>query len=192
MPLCKNDPKRKYKGDEPSPKGLGWCAHGEKEGKVRKGLDGNKWVVKKVSSGSLRWVKDNTKKITIKKLKKISKNHAIKHKNDLKYKWIKTKQTNDFNFNTYLSVNAKFNKLDTIIELKNKNKNYTLSYFSVNMYDNEAKGYIPVKLHKILKNKYYFNYNLKGKKVQLNAMLTALNNSELLDIEVRKNINKFS
>ena len=32
MPLCKNDPKRKYTGDEPSPKGLGWCAHGEKEG----------------------------------------------------------------------------------------------------------------------------------------------------------------
>ncbi len=23
MPLCKNDPKRKYKGDEPSPKGWG-------------------------------------------------------------------------------------------------------------------------------------------------------------------------
>jgi len=62
MPLCKNDPKRKYKGDEPSPKGLGWCAHGEKEGKVRKGLDGNKWVVKKVSSGSLRWVKDSVNK----------------------------------------------------------------------------------------------------------------------------------
>ncbi len=62
MPLCKNDPKRKYKGDEPSPKGLGWCAHGEKEGKVCKGLDGNKWIVKKVSSGSLRWVKDSFKR----------------------------------------------------------------------------------------------------------------------------------
>ena len=57
MPVCKNDPKRKYKGDEPSPKGIGWCAHGEKEGKVRKGLDSNKWIVKKVSNGSLRWVK---------------------------------------------------------------------------------------------------------------------------------------
>ena len=62
MPQCKNDPKRKYKGSEPSPKGLGWCAHGEKLGKVRKGKDGNKWVVKKTSRGSLRWVKhDNTK-----------------------------------------------------------------------------------------------------------------------------------
>ena len=74
MPLCKNDPKRKYKGDEPSPKGLGWCAHGEKEGKVRKGLDGNKWVVKKVSSDSLRWVKQsNDKSTTIKVNKSVNK-----------------------------------------------------------------------------------------------------------------------
>jgi hypothetical protein len=57
MLICKNHPKRKYKGDEPSPKGLGWCAHGEKKGTIRKGLDNNKWVVKKVNSGSLRWVK---------------------------------------------------------------------------------------------------------------------------------------
>ena len=61
MPRCKNDPKRKYKGNEPSPKGFGWCANGEKEGKVRKGKDGNKWVVKRASSGSLRWVKCNNK-----------------------------------------------------------------------------------------------------------------------------------
>ena len=70
MPRCKNDPKRKYKGNEPSPKGLGWCAHGEKEGKVRKGKDGCKWITKKISSGSLRWVKygnDKTKKLKIQK-----------------------------------------------------------------------------------------------------------------------------
>ena len=73
MPLCKNDPKRKYKGDEPSPKGLGWCAHGEKEGKVRKGLDGNKWVVKKVSSGSLRWVKSGSASKSIKKTTSVTK-----------------------------------------------------------------------------------------------------------------------
>ena len=73
MPFCKNDPKRKYKGDEPSPKGLGWCAHGEKEGKVRKGLDGNKWVVKKVSSGSLRWVKSGSDNKSIKKTTSVTK-----------------------------------------------------------------------------------------------------------------------
>ena len=42
MPKCKNDPKKSYKGTEPSPKGLGYCAHGEKLGKVRKGKDGDK------------------------------------------------------------------------------------------------------------------------------------------------------
>jgi predicted nucleic acid-binding protein len=57
MPLCKNDPKRKYKGNEPSPKGLGWCAHAETIGKVRKGLNGNKWIIKKINNGQLRWVK---------------------------------------------------------------------------------------------------------------------------------------
>jgi hypothetical protein len=30
MPACKNDPTKKYKGDEPSPKGVGHCAHAEK------------------------------------------------------------------------------------------------------------------------------------------------------------------
>ena len=67
MPKCKNDPKKSYKGTEPSPKGLGWCAHGEKEGKKRKGKDGNQWIVKKVSNGSKRWVK--YKKVSTKKLK---------------------------------------------------------------------------------------------------------------------------
>jgi len=37
MPTCKNDPSKTFKGTEPSPKGMGWCAHGEKEGKVRNG-----------------------------------------------------------------------------------------------------------------------------------------------------------
>ena len=57
MPTCKNDPSKKYKGTEPSPKGLGWCAHGEKESKVRKGKDGKEWIVKKVKNGSKRWMK---------------------------------------------------------------------------------------------------------------------------------------
>ena len=33
MPKCKNDPTKSYIGTEPSPKGLGWCGRGEKEGK---------------------------------------------------------------------------------------------------------------------------------------------------------------
>jgi hypothetical protein len=62
MPTCKNDSSKTYKGTEPSPKGLGYCAHSEKEGKNMKGKDGNKWTVKKISNGSQRWVKKGTSK----------------------------------------------------------------------------------------------------------------------------------
>ena len=85
MPLCKNDPKRKYKGDEPSPKGLGWCAHGEKEGKARKGRDGNKWIVKKVSSGSLRWVKQSNDKSDVKQTSTANHKIYVNSNKQLKY-----------------------------------------------------------------------------------------------------------
>jgi len=63
MPICKNNPTRKYKGTEPSPKGFGWCASGEKIGKKRKGTDGNMWVIRKVSNGSKRWMKYSKTKV---------------------------------------------------------------------------------------------------------------------------------
>ena len=79
MPKCRNDPARSYKGTEPSPKGLGWCAHGENEGKKRKGKDGNMWVVKVVKNGSKRWMKDK-KEISydVNKLKKYLENKLYK------------------------------------------------------------------------------------------------------------------
>jgi len=46
MPHCINDLKKTYKGDEPSPKGLGYCAHAEPIGKILIGKDGNIWQVK--------------------------------------------------------------------------------------------------------------------------------------------------
>ena len=58
---CKNNPKKSYKGTEPSPKGLGWCASGESIGKKRKGKDGNMWIVKKTKT-SKRWVRCISKK----------------------------------------------------------------------------------------------------------------------------------
>lgn len=45
MPKCRNDDSRSYTGDEPSPKGFGWCAHAEPYNKVRKGTDGGKWII---------------------------------------------------------------------------------------------------------------------------------------------------
>ncbi len=52
---CFNDPTRYYKGDEPSPKGLGYCAHCEKIGYEMNGLDGRVWKVVKTKNGVKRW-----------------------------------------------------------------------------------------------------------------------------------------
>ena len=61
MPICKNDPKKSYKGIEPSPKGLGYCAHAEKLGSIKKGLDGNQWKIESTAHGVKRWVKQISK-----------------------------------------------------------------------------------------------------------------------------------
>lgn len=45
----------RYKGDEPSPKGFGFCARNEKLGRIRKGTDGNNWIVKQRKNGSRFW-----------------------------------------------------------------------------------------------------------------------------------------
>lgn len=76
MPNCKNDSKKTYKGTEPSPKGLGYCAHVSKVGLRKKGKDGNMWVVKKISNGSKRWVKYSKK--TTNSLVKRPKNSGVK------------------------------------------------------------------------------------------------------------------
>lgn len=54
---CKNDPARKYTGTEPSPKGLGWCAHAEAAGNVRKGRDGALWKIVVDKNGTKSWKK---------------------------------------------------------------------------------------------------------------------------------------
>ncbi len=68
MPVCKNNKtrkvKRSYKGTEPSPKGLGFCAHNENLNKRMKGKDGHFWKVQRTLYGTRRWVKiSKTKKI---------------------------------------------------------------------------------------------------------------------------------
>jgi len=55
MPVCKNDTTRNYNGNEPSPKGLGYCAHNEKEGTIRLGKDTKAWIVKKIKNGNKKW-----------------------------------------------------------------------------------------------------------------------------------------
>ena len=59
MPKCINDKKKSYKGDEPSPKGLGYCASAEPIGKVMIGKDNNNYIIKEISNGQKRWIKHN-------------------------------------------------------------------------------------------------------------------------------------
>lgn len=79
MPYCKNDSKKKYKGTEPSPKGLGYCAHASNINIKKKGKDGNIWIVKKIKNGTKRWIKYNSSKET-------SKEKSKKHKKSIKTK----------------------------------------------------------------------------------------------------------
>jgi len=70
MPACKNDAKRHFKGDEPSPKGRGYCAHADPVGKRRIGGDRKMWIVKsyknKTGKSVKRWV-HSAKKVVAKK-----------------------------------------------------------------------------------------------------------------------------
>lgn len=62
---CKNDPKSHYKGDEPSPKGRGYCAHAEKVGTKKKGTDGGIWTVSTRGEKKQKyWKKPTSKKPT--------------------------------------------------------------------------------------------------------------------------------
>lgn len=80
MPTCKNDCKRYYRGDEPSPKGLGYCAHAEKINQRRRGKDGKFWVVKAVTMKTgkrvRRWTR--VKKVVTKKRKTTKKKSKLK------------------------------------------------------------------------------------------------------------------
>lgn len=46
-----------YTGKEPSPKGLGMCAHNGAYGDVKRGKDGNMWTISADKNGRLHWIK---------------------------------------------------------------------------------------------------------------------------------------
>ena len=62
MPKCHNDETKYYKGNEPSPKGLGYSAGVEEIGEIMIGKDGANWIVSQTKTCK-KWVKvDNKKK----------------------------------------------------------------------------------------------------------------------------------
>jgi len=60
MPKCLNDESKYYKGDEPSPKGLGYSASSEEEGTTMTGKDGSNWIVSQTKTCK-KWVKVEAK-----------------------------------------------------------------------------------------------------------------------------------
>lgn len=119
MPGCKNNSKKSYTGKEPSPKGLGFCASGEKEGTVMKGLDGNMWI-----KSNDKWIKkSNTaeyEKLLYKKLfnwwKKLSSGNIIIIYKDNTWKLIKsTMKTTKSQIN---DIVKKWNDFDNDNEIK--------------------------------------------------------------------------
>ena len=86
MHLCKNDPTKSYKGDKPSPKGLGYCAHAEKLGVSKKGKDGNIWKIEATSKGVKRWVKQKAEKKSVKHDTKLLTNNELYKKIKEKFK----------------------------------------------------------------------------------------------------------
>lgn len=78
----------RYTGSELSPKGLGFCAHLQREGVKKIGADGNKWEVRSDVNGRLRWVKASSVKRAITKIK-IGKKKAGKTKSEPKRKAVK-------------------------------------------------------------------------------------------------------
>jgi hypothetical protein len=154
MPPCKNDPTKKYKGTEPSPKGIGWCAHAEKEGKVRKGKDGNQWIVKKVSNGSKRWMK-----------KGVSKNNKLINLKPNCNKFVIYNKSKKSNFEKRWGITV---TADKIMGLQSKDKGYIHKWISYNNFeDNPTK--IPngfsLNNHKI--NKEWLNEFKCGTKIPI-------------------------
>jgi len=135
MPNCKNDPTHSYKGTEPSPKGLGYCAHNMKVGAIKKGKDGNKWEIRKVKNGSKRWMKVKDEYIKSKNNKDIEiycKKFVIYKKNVGKVKFLRRYKdkfeilrgidVGNKQIHKYISYNKFENKITKIPDGFRKNK----------------------------------------------------------------------
>jgi hypothetical protein len=127
MPKCINDETKTYKGDEPSPKGLGYSAGKLEPGHKQVGNDGNMWYVKTCN----RWVKESmeddkiynvsSKSFKITKIKKGKNNVLMCDESDGNKNWI------DFDFSrlpddcyvyAYLPICEKMTEPETGLEEK--------------------------------------------------------------------------
>ena len=122
MPKWKNTTKGTYKGTEPSPKGLGYCAKGEKTTKKKRGLDGNMWIIGETKNGVKRWIK------YIKKSKNISGTKKIINEIPLKYhKTVSTEKNTSISRSLKQMSTIEIKKyLNTLPKHVKKTTNYSL------------------------------------------------------------------
>ena len=111
-----------YTGNEPSPKGLGYCARHESLGTKMKGKDGNMWIVQERANGSRAWIKfiEN----------KSNKDKFIENKSN-KDKFIENKSNNKKSKNQKLNAgkNEKSNN-------NKSNKGKTIKGFTMKKWNN--------------------------------------------------------
>ena len=151
---CKNDKTKKYNGNEPSPKGLGYCAHAEKNGTIKKGKDGNKWIVKKSANNILKWIRYDDKSILITKFNNMLKKKYLEGKDiDNFYKLLHSLKNIDLNI--YSKINLRIFKTKPI------------NIGTFNIKSGQVKigdGYLMEKsnmltyVHKVLNGKWYCCY----------------------------------
>lgn len=176
MPSCLKNSKSSYNGTEPSPKGLGYCAHCEKIGTKRIGLDGNYWIIEKNKKNIKRWIL----------YKKVIK------KNNIFYKKIKHKYSGYKTYFTHFNGGRPY-----LVYIKNKNVaiynipenveiNHTCSINNCKwMYINlvkkyKAKNIFIGKSPKISMTNFSGGY---GKKFDGNTILLELKNNNYIYIE---------
>ena len=205
MPKCKNDKKRYYKGTEPSPKGLGYCAHSEKINSKKNGKDGKVWIVKKKKNGSKRWVKLNSKNVIIKvylipKITIIQKNddkelyRDIYKKMPIKYKGIVAKYIEHFGekfFKEALVFGINFHlQFKDIRKQFNISDKYDIKNFNLSMKDYKFKnGKMIYEIALNDKQKNYLNYFIYAIKEELDSGADGWGESNLVDLDTEKQKN---
>ena len=126
-------------------------------------------------------------KLTNTEFNEISLNHAINNINDTRYSYLNTEQTNDFDLFNYINIEINKNNPD-INEIKitpslDKHPEYNEIIFAVVAWNN-GKSVANRKKPKN-KNSFVFLINKNINIVSLFIMINANNNPELLDIELK-------
>jgi hypothetical protein len=193
MLSCIKNHKKFYKGNEPSPKGLGYCAHCEKNGTIKNGLDGNLWIVVKTKKNIKRWIINKDK--VSRKILEVTK---ILTKDNIYYKKIKEKHIGYKTYFTHFNYERPY-----LVYIKNKN----ISIYNIpenieidkSSYDSNDNKWMYINLVKEYTAEQIFigksplikmtNYSKGyGAKFDGNTFLLLVNNNY---IYIRDNIQKF-